>query len=146
MDEYRENLEKKQEEKKEEVKQVEVGGSFYEGRRQDLKENYEVLKELFDESGEMKELELNSEERDERDKLMLESDKADFNEDELKIDSEILERVNLKEEKIEELLGIAEKKGVLHSIKVAKNTRDELLIDTWHDILVKGRLFEKFKK
>lgn len=134
------------EEKKEIPTQEEVGGSFYEGERQDLKENWEVLDELFDKDGMPKEIELTGEEKKERDKLILEANKAELDEGEIEKDYISLDSFSIKEDQIEELLDMAGKKGISHTIKVVEKTRDALMIDLWHAVLAKGRFYQRFKK
>lgn len=46
--------------------------------------------------------------------------------------------------KIIALLKIAQKKGILYSIQLAKKTKDPLLLDLYHDFLAKEGFFKKF--
>lgn len=50
------------------------------------------------------------------------------------------------EEKLEHLLAIAKEKGLVYSVKVAKNMNDPFLLDTFHDILAKQGFYQKFAK
>lgn len=50
-----------------------------------------------------------------------------------------------EEEKIKTLLTLAQNKGVAYAIKVAKNMNDPYVLDTFHDALVKGGYYKKFK-
>lgn len=51
-----------------------------------------------------------------------------------------------KKEKLQNLLNIAEEKGVAFAVAVVKNMNDHYLLDTFHDFLVKDGLYKKFKK
>ena len=50
------------------------------------------------------------------------------------------------EEKIQHLLEIAKKKGVVYAVAVAKNMDDAFLLDVLHDVLAKEGLYKKFKE
>jgi hypothetical protein len=49
-------------------------------------------------------------------------------------------------EKIKTLLQIAQKKGVIFAVKVAKNMNDPYILDTFHDALAKEGYYKKFLK
>lgn len=51
-----------------------------------------------------------------------------------------------EKEKLKHLLEIAEKKGVLFAIGVAKDMKDPYLLDTFHDILAQEGYYKKFMK
>lgn len=50
------------------------------------------------------------------------------------------------EQKIKQLLNLAQTKSLEYSVDVAKKTNDPLLIDLYHDILAKDGYFQKFLK
>lgn len=50
------------------------------------------------------------------------------------------------EEKIRKLLLIAEEKGVVYAVNVAKKMNDPYLLDTFHDALAEKGFYKKFKK
>jgi len=96
----------------------------------------------------IKKRELSEEERVEKEKLKEEIEKLSISPEKeieaLKEAEEIKERD--AEGKIKYLLNLAQDKGLDYSIKVAEKTGDALLIDLFHDILVKEGLFRKFLK
>lgn len=51
-----------------------------------------------------------------------------------------------EEKKIEKLLVLAHKNGVVHAVNVAKNINDSYLLDKFHDILVKEGFYKEFLK
>lgn len=51
-----------------------------------------------------------------------------------------------EKEKLKHLLEIAEKKGVLFAVGVAKDMKDPYLLDTFHDILAQEGYYKKFMK
>ncbi|MDP2741194.1 MAG: hypothetical protein Q8O66_00695, partial [bacterium] len=51
-----------------------------------------------------------------------------------------------EKEKIKHLLGIAEEKGVLFAVGVAKDMKDPYLLDIFHDILAQEGYYKKFMK
>jgi len=51
-----------------------------------------------------------------------------------------------QEEKIEHLLKIADEKGVVFAVKVAKSMNDPYLLDIFHDVLAREGLYKNFIK
>ncbi len=51
-----------------------------------------------------------------------------------------------KDGKINRLLALAEEKGLVLAIHVAKDTDDANLIDTFHDVLAKDERYKQFNK
>ncbi|MBI2054392.1 MAG: hypothetical protein HYT36_03655 [Candidatus Staskawiczbacteria bacterium] len=51
-----------------------------------------------------------------------------------------------QEEKIGRLLEVADEKGVIFAVKVAKDINDPFILDTFHDILAKKGYYKKFTK
>lgn len=50
-----------------------------------------------------------------------------------------------EEEKIEHLLKLAQEKGVVFAVKVAKSMNDPYILDTLHDILAREGYYKDFK-
>lgn len=50
-----------------------------------------------------------------------------------------------EEDKIKGLLNIAKEKGIAFAIKVAQNMNDPYVLDLFHDTLVNGGYYKKFK-
>ena len=109
----------------------------------------EVVKEWFPEEKEVLERkELTLEEKKEKEKLKEEIEKAKLpseKEVEALKEAEEIKKQSVRG-KIKQLLDLAQSKGLSYAVKVAKETKDPLLIDLFHDILVKEGLFEKFPK
>ena len=51
-----------------------------------------------------------------------------------------------EKEKIEHLLEIAEEKGVIFAVNVAKDMKDPYILDIFHDILAQEGYYKKFTK
>lgn len=51
-----------------------------------------------------------------------------------------------KNKKIDELLTIAQEEGLSFAISAAQNMNDPYILDTFHDILIKNKLYKKFSK
>jgi hypothetical protein len=51
-----------------------------------------------------------------------------------------------EKEKIGHLLEIAEEKGVIFAVNVAKDMKDPYILDIFHDILAQGGYYKKFTK
>ena len=51
-----------------------------------------------------------------------------------------------EKEKLEHLLAIAEERGLVFAIDVAKNMNDPYVLDILHDILIREGLYKKFLK
>jgi flagellar motility protein MotE (MotC chaperone) len=51
-----------------------------------------------------------------------------------------------EEEKIDHLLKLAQEKGVVFAVKVAKSMNDPYILDTLHDILAREGYYQKFIK
>lgn len=51
-----------------------------------------------------------------------------------------------KNKKIDELLTIAQEEGLSFAINAAQNMDDPYILDTFHDILIKNKLYKKFSK
>lgn len=109
----------------------------------------EIVKEWFPEEKEVLERkELTLEEKEKKEKLREEIEKAKLpSEKEVEAFKEAEEiKKQSVQGKIKNLLDLAQSKGLSYAVKVAKETKDPLLIDLFHDILVKEGLFEKFPK
>lgn len=93
------------------------------------KEEKEIKKELFQK--------IEVEKKEEK------KDREVKKEETIKKELEFLKDPSLQK-KIIALLKIAQKKGILYSIQLVKKTKDPLLLDLYHDFLVKEGFFKKF--
>jgi len=51
-----------------------------------------------------------------------------------------------EEEKLSHLIKIAEEKGIIYAVKVAKNMNESYILDKLHDIFVENDYYKKFLK
>ena len=51
-----------------------------------------------------------------------------------------------EEKKIKHLLALAEKKGVIYAVKIAKDMDDPYLLDKFHDLLIEKGYYKQFAK
>lgn len=81
-------------------------------------------------------------------KLRKEIDMMEMNEETKKDAEKKAKKIEFlgQKEKIEHLLDIARKKGVIFAIGVAKKMNDPYLLDIFHDILAKEGYFQDFSK
>ncbi len=109
-----------------------------------------VVEELYEEKKE--ELEkrelLNEEEKIIREKLEEEISMMELDpelEEDARKKAQQIESLSEKG-KIQRLLDLAEKKGALFAVRVAKDMHDPYVLDIFHDILARNRLYKKFMK
>lgn len=107
----------------------------------------EIINKWFKERKEEKEIKELSFEQ-EKEKLKREIEKIELSpQKEIEVQKEIeFLRMKSVEGKIRHLLDLAQSKGVAFAVKVAKETKNALIIDLFHDILAKDELFKKFPK
>ncbi len=93
--------------------------------------------------------ELTDQEREERRKLIEEIKKTSISsaqdEEEAEKEAESISTLSAKA-KIKHLLALAQTKGVFFAVNVAKKLNDAYLLDIFHDILIKEKIFRKFLK
>lgn len=66
----------------------------------------------------------------------------DTNEEEVKIDAEKAIEKQDAESQIQHLVDIAETKGIIHAVKVAKHLEDNYILDMFHDRLLSDELHD----
>ena len=66
----------------------------------------------------------------------------DTNEEEVKIDAEKAIEKQDAESQIQHLVDIAETKGIIHAVKVAKHLEDNYVLDMFHDRLLSDELHD----
>lgn len=109
-----------------------------------------VVEELYPEkkeSLERKEL-LNEEEKAIREKLEREIRMMELEpglKEQAKSKAKEIAKLNEKG-KLKHLLDLAAAQGVSFAVKVAQNTKDPRILDLFHDVLSRNRLYERFKK
>jgi len=136
--------------------------SFHHKEPQENQSKWEkVLREWFPEG--KKESSLKRPEEAER----VEVKRRELSEEEIKEKEELLRRITEAElplelsleaekeadklregtvkERIEKLLELAEEKGLLYAVEVAKKAENPLVMDLFHDILAKNGLFKRFQ-
>jgi hypothetical protein len=123
-----------------------------EPQREELKKEVlseETVKEWFPKEKEIVERkELTQREKEEREKLREEIEKAKLSPEEkinVQREAEKLKQESVKG-RIKHLLDLAEYQGLTYAVKVAKEMKDPLTLDLFHDILAKNGLFKKFLK
>lgn len=104
--------------------------------------------DFFTEKQEIKKKEVSPEEEIIRQEIRREIDLMNLDE---KLKKEAEQKANKisylgEEEKIEHLMKLAKERGVVFSLKVAKNMNDPFVLDIFHDTLIREGLWKNFEK
>jgi len=70
----------------------------------------------------------------------------DVNQEEISVDSKIGAQKSDAESQIQHLVDIAQQKGVLHAVKVARHMESNYILDTFHDRILADELHDALVK
>jgi hypothetical protein len=119
--------------------------------KKEHRETEKIISKWFPEKAverEISERKLTTEEEEEKARLKKELEKfsplGEKEESNASDEAEALKEKEIKD-KIRHLLLLAQDKGILYALKIAEKTNDPLLIDLFHDILIKEGIYKNLK-